>query len=115
MTANINCNWSGESKSAEWTCTGSSGGAFYSTVASTAETTILKSDELTSIGQFVTATVVGAPTDFGSKATSAAAPASTSAVSQKQTPGVAARGPLPTGAVAIVGGAAGVLAAALAF
>ena len=131
MTADIDCNWSGEAKSADWTCTGTSGGAFYSTETGTS-TTVFKQSDLTSIGDFQSVTVVNAPTSSSSPASEATVSSRTSSSSsgtattgaspssmptgnpqqQSQSPGFGV--PMPTGPVAFVGGAAGLLAAALA-
>lgn len=101
----MNCKWSGNSRSADYTCTVAADGEAWGTHQGTSTTTEKASDIATADDIFVKATVVtssGKPT--GSPSGSPA----------PETSGFAAAGPLPTGAVAFVGGAAGLFAAAMA-
>lgn len=112
-TIDMNCNWEGEAKSAEWTCTGARRGPHSSPGSTASQTETLKSNERSGVGSFVTATVVGAPHGFGSKTTAAPATTSTSTIPPQEISGPAVPGPLPTGALASMNVAAGLLAAAL--
>jgi hypothetical protein len=101
-----NCKWAGAESTADFTCTFVSEGPALETDAGTTTTTV-KASEMATIGIFVEATVVN-PTS-----TPAPSPSSTpgSSTPQSQSSNFAAAGPLPTGAMAFVGGAAGLYAA----
>ncbi|KAF2737805.1 hypothetical protein EJ04DRAFT_87139 [Polyplosphaeria fusca] len=97
-TLDINCNWQGALSTADVTCTDSSNGtlanAATQSAATTTTTLTLKASEITELYQTA---VVAAATSAGASSSSSS--------------GIAAGLALPTGGVALVGGAAGLLAA----
>ena len=134
-TADLACNWKGAAMSqADLTCTVTQAGTFVDSSALGTVTSVISKDEVASMDLFQTLAVVSAPNDSASASTAPSAsasktpggsgtgaasptrPASSSASGSPatQSTGLAAAGPLPTGAVAFIGGAAGIFAAALA-
>ncbi|KAL6708721.1 hypothetical protein ACN47E_002417 [Coniothyrium glycines] len=128
-TMDLECSWKGATMTAaELTCTIAQSGALVDSSLSGTVTSTVDKDEVSSLGPFATLALVSAPTGSGSAAqpsgpsgTGAIAPSrsgsaspSASGASTSQSAGFAPAGPLPTGAVAFIGGAAGILAAALA-
>ncbi|KAF2113068.1 hypothetical protein BDV96DRAFT_648684 [Lophiotrema nucula] len=101
-TVDANCNWEGASTAADLTCTASQSGSFVT--GDKVSTTVWKASDLSSFGGYQTVVVVSASTT-GSVAASATA---------SQSSGIAPPMPFPTGAMALVGGAAGLFAAAIA-
>jgi hypothetical protein len=122
-TVDMSCKWQGAITAADLDCTASVGGYAQPASARGVSTTVLSKDEVASmeyIQPFAIVTASGAnsasasatptgsqsgsvkPSGSGSGSGSAAAPQST---------GFAPAGPLPTGAMALVGGVAGVMAA----
>jgi hypothetical protein len=99
----VNCNWSGALSTASVTCTGKNEGALATNLANPTETAtssvVLSPGNVTAL--LDTAVLV---TATGSASPSGAAASSSSS-------GFAAAMALPTGGVALVGGAAGLLAA----
>lgn len=123
-TVDLNCKWQGASTDADFTCVATIDrfAVTDKAIRGTTTTTLFK-DEFPSMQLIGAVAVVtssdaasasqtpsasgtksGAPTASGSKSGSAAAGATPST-------GLAPAGPLPTGAMALVGGAAGVFAA----
>jgi hypothetical protein len=121
LTADLACNWQGVMTAAQVTCTLTQSGSFFESTAQGTQTSTASGEEIVSLGVYVTVAVptgsasvtsgtTGAPA--ASRSGSAAAQSSRSATAST---GLAAAGPLPTGVVALMGGAAaGVIAAALA-
>ncbi|KAJ4339133.1 hypothetical protein N0V95_007885 [Ascochyta clinopodiicola] len=119
-TANANCVWKGELKSADLTCTATQSGAFAKILEAEGVTTMtLKASEVADASVIHTVSVVqpasnsASATPSGSQSASANTTASGSGTSAQAT-GAAAGAPLSNGVMAIVGGAAGIFAAALA-
>lgn len=117
----MSCAWKGELTAADLTCTGSQGGSL-ATILEVAGTTsiVLKASEVASDSLLQTVAIVtgtASPVASGSQPSGSQpagnATASGSAPAATAT-GAAAGGPVPMGAMAFVGGAAGVFAAALA-
>ncbi|KAJ4312400.1 hypothetical protein N0V94_007468 [Neodidymelliopsis sp. IMI 364377] len=121
-TIDMNCNWKGEMKTADFTCTATQSGSFAKTLeVEGSSSSVLKSSELTDSIQTATivqpasnsASATASGSQSGSQSGSAGATSSGSGATAQAT-GAAAGAPLPKGAMALVGGAAGVFAAALA-
>lgn len=119
-TVDMNCAWKGELTSADVTCTATQSGSMAKSLEAEGVTSMtLKPSDLSSAGAIVTATLVqsasgsASATASGSQSGSATATASGTGAPAQGT-GAAAGNPLPKGMMAFVGGAAGVMAAALA-
>lgn len=94
------------------TCTAALGGSFVDAEAQGTTTSVIPKDEIASMEAFHAVAIV---TPTGSAAPSGSArPSQSVSGSGAPSTGLAPAGPLPTGAMALVGGAAGVFAAALA-
>jgi hypothetical protein len=102
-TVDLNCNWQGAITAADLTCTAAANGYVVSEDDRGTSTTIFSKGELNTMEVFSPFTIV-----TSSRAALASTPAST------RSTGFAPAGPLPTGAMALVGGAAGIFVAALA-
>jgi hypothetical protein len=105
-----NCNWEGEMTKADLTCTVSASGKPWFNGG--VETTTLSRDEVqnnTLIAPITIVTAAGNSAPTGSDGPSGGAPQSTS-----QSVGFAPAGPLPTGTLGFLGGAAAVFVAAVA-
>ncbi|KAH4004672.1 hypothetical protein HBI13_024850 [Parastagonospora nodorum] len=123
-TVDVNCKWQGAIADADLTCVATADGYVVDQSDRGTTTTVISKDEVSTMS-FISAYAVvtssgsasqtpsgsgaksGAPTASGSTSGSSAAGAAPST-------GLAPAGPMPTGAVAFIGGAAGVFAAALA-
>lgn len=115
-TADMNCAWKGELTAADLTCTVTQSGTFAEIIEAAGVTsTVIKASEVAEASMLQTAAVVtgaATPTASGSQpagngTASGSAPGATAT-------GAAAGGPVPMGAMAFVGGAAGMFVAALA-
>lgn len=122
-TADVKCAWKGEMTSADMTCTVSQSGIFPSMNMGSAqgvETTTIKASELAESSQIATVSVVqpasnsASATASGSQSGSSNATATASGSGAPAATGAAAGAPLSKSVMALVGGAAGVFAAALA-
>jgi hypothetical protein len=126
-TVDMNCKWQGAITNADLTCVATADGfAITDKALRGTTTTTLSKDELSTmelIGAVAVVTSSGAASASASQTTSGAksgAPAasasksSSGAAGAAPSTGFAPAGPLPTGAMALVGGAAGVFVAALA-
>jgi hypothetical protein len=116
-TVDSNCSWSGALTTAEITCTATQNGtALGNNGVSTA---IFPHSSLTDMEALVTATVIAgsvtenASTPLGTP-TGSEAPSGSVSGTGPQSTGLAPPGPMPTGVMLVVGGAAGLFAAALA-
>lgn len=129
-TVDVSCKWQGAITNADLTCTGVGNGYVVNPSARGAGTTVYSKDEFKSMDAVQAVAIVtasgaasasasqtpsgsGSAARSGASAPSNAASGSGAAASARST-GFAPAGPLPTGAMALVGGAAGVFAAALA-
>ncbi|KAH7069458.1 hypothetical protein FB567DRAFT_224419 [Paraphoma chrysanthemicola] len=126
-TVDIGCNWKGAMTAADLTCTYTQSGYVPSSSVRGVSTSILSKAEASDMEAFQVVTVVtasgaasasasrtsGSGTSVPSASRAASGSAAGSAAASQST-GLAPAGPLPTGAVALVGGALGIFAAALA-
>jgi hypothetical protein len=99
-TVDMDCKWQGAITDADLTCTAIAGGYALEAGVPETTTTVWKKDEIVTSEYFATFAVV------------TQTPSGSASVSPSK--GLAAAGPLPTGAMAMMGGAAGVFAAAMA-
>lgn len=114
-TVDISCNWQGAFTTADLTCTATQSGYVASGSGLGFATTVFKHSEIESMGVIQTAAVARGSGSSYSQTISASPTRSVSGTGAAvQSTGLAPAGPLPTGAMAMVGGAAGILAAALA-
>lgn len=124
-TLDMDCKWKGDMTAADITCDLTQDGAFATVNSDIVSSAVLSAQEVQSLQVFQTITVVeatgasssGTASNTATKSptasrTSSSAGSTSQAVAQST--GLAPAGPLPTGAMVFVGGAAGVLAAALA-
>jgi hypothetical protein len=132
-TVDMACNWEGEMTTADLTCTATQAGYVPAESVQTSETTVLAQSEIQSAGGYQIVALVGAtgsssgPSQTpagsevasstkaasGSGASSPTTSASGSGAAGAQSTGLAPAGPLQTGA--IIGGAVGLFAAAMAW
>ncbi|KAH7402086.1 hypothetical protein DE146DRAFT_454926 [Phaeosphaeria sp. MPI-PUGE-AT-0046c] len=105
-TVNLECKWQGAITDADMTCTGGSEGSFVDTAALGTSTSVIPKAEISSMEAIQAVTII--------TATGAAVPSQTPSGTATPSKGLGPAGPLPTGAMALVAGAAGVFAAALA-
>jgi hypothetical protein len=114
-TADMSCNWSGAMTAAALTCTAVLDGSYYQVSERTTSTYVISEDTVSSFGAMATVAVVdtsGKPlSSFPTAASSGASVSGSGAATHSPSTGIAPAGPLPTGAMALVGGAAGVFAA----
>jgi hypothetical protein len=119
-TADMNCNWSGAMTAAALTCTAVVDGSYVAAEEHPTSTYVISEDTVSSFAAMATVAVVDVsgkplssfPTASGSAASGSSASVSRSgAAANSPSTGFAPAGPLPTGAMALVGGAAGVFAA----
>jgi len=129
-TVDMNCSWKGTMTAADFTCTATVDGNYVEKTDRGTTTTTMPSGSVSEFGAINTVTVLGAsgaaasgtplssgasPSASGSNASgSGAARSGSGTASPTPSTGFAPTRPLPTGAMALVGGAAGVFAAALA-
>ncbi|KAF2031709.1 hypothetical protein EK21DRAFT_62626 [Setomelanomma holmii] len=126
-TVDMGCKWQGAMTDADLTCTYTQSGYVPDSSVRGVSTSILSKAEASSLEAFQVVTVVtasGAVSASASRNSGAASGSGTAAPSRSKTAsgsggaakstGLGAAGPLPTGAVAFVGGAVGIFAAALA-
>ncbi|CBX90394.1 predicted protein [Plenodomus lingam JN3] len=125
-TLDMACKWQGAITAADLTCTVSQSGSIPGPGATGVTTSVVSSTELSDMEAFQTVAVVSASGGSGSPAASASQTASGSGTALpsgsasgsdaagSRSTGLAPAVALPTGAVAFVGGAAGIFAAALA-
>ncbi|KAF1929851.1 uncharacterized protein M421DRAFT_419618 [Didymella exigua CBS 183.55] len=115
-TAEVNCNWKGALGSADLTCTAVQSGVFASVVGAQGTTSaVLKASEIAEASVIQTVEVVSPASNSANPTASGSQSGSTkSTTSAPASSGAAAGGPHPISAMAFVGGAAGIFAAALA-
>ncbi|PSN65343.1 hypothetical protein BS50DRAFT_575380 [Corynespora cassiicola Philippines] len=123
LTRNGNCKWEGDFKTADVTCNGSQEGTLSEESNGTSKDEVIQPSDLSQMGAYQTAAVVSAHTTGASAAPSStggasqapsASPTASASGGAAESTGLAPAGPLPTGAIMFVGGAAGIFAAALA-
>jgi hypothetical protein len=106
-TIDMDCKWQGTILDTDMTCTLTANGFAHPGESTGTTTTVVAKDELQTgeyMGTFAVITATGA----------AASPTPSGSAASTRSSGLAPAAALPTGAMALVGGAAGIFAAALA-
>jgi hypothetical protein len=109
-TVDASCHWKGEMTTADLTCTLTESGKQANIDGARSET--LKPKDITNLGLIQTVSVTSA--SGSAPASNTASPSPSGSDAPAQSTAMAASGPLPTGAMALVGGAAGIFAAVFA-